>query len=195
MRRFERAAEPAFLAKNWETWGLEWERRRAANPKAQFHWHQTGNEATNQKLLPLLKSQTQNHCSFCDNFPVSSPSIDTIEHFRPKSAFPREAYHWPNLYYCCAHCQQKGDEFDEALLRPDAEDYSFDRFFRWDFTRGTIEVNGQASQADQRRASVTIELYRFNHGHPAFRKMWLIRRAKCKDEPLDEWPYRDYVGG
>jgi hypothetical protein len=53
----------------------------------------------NQKLLPLLKNQTQDHCSFCDAFPVDPPSIPTIEHFRPKTAFPKEAFKWENLYY------------------------------------------------------------------------------------------------
>ena len=148
MRKFERAAEPEFLAAKWQAWGLEWEQRRAEKPGAAFYWHQVEGVPVNQKLLPLLKAQTQEHCSFCDNYPVSPPSIDTIEHFRPKARYPREAYHWPNLYYCCMHCQQKSDSFDEGALRPDAEDYCFDSYFRWDFTLGIIEPNrGDARQA------------------------------------------------
>ena len=105
MRKFTRADPPAFLADKWEPWGLAWEQRRTANPAAQFHWHEIDGEGVNQKLLPLLKGQIQNHCSFCDAFPVAPPSIETIEHFRPKGAYPREAYHWPNLYFCCMYCQ------------------------------------------------------------------------------------------
>lgn len=195
MRSFVRGAEPAFLAERWETWGLEWEQRRQANSGAQFHWHQIEGEFVNRKLLPLLKEQTQNHCSFCDNFPVSPPSIDTIEHFRPKSRYPREAYQWVNLYFCCMYCQQKSDDFDEAALRPDAEDYQFDRYFRWDYTLGTIEVNDRASVEDQLRAEVTIRLYRLNEEHPSFRKRELRRRARCMDDPLDDFAYRGYVVG
>jgi hypothetical protein len=62
-------------------------------------WHEIDGAKVNQKLLPLLKNQTQDHCSFCDAFPVDPPSIPTIEHFRPKTAFPREAFKWENLYY------------------------------------------------------------------------------------------------
>ena len=195
MRRFQRASEPEFLASVWEAWGLEWEQRHAANASTAFNWHQIEGERVNQKLLPLLKAQTQDHCSFCDNFPVSPPSIDTIEHFRPKAHYPREAYRWSNLYFCCMHCQQKSDDFDEATLQPDAADYQFDRYFRWDYTLGRIEVNEQASPEDQQRALVTIRLYRLNEGHPSLRKRELRRRAQGAEYPLDDFAYRDYVAG
>lgn len=193
MRRFQRAEEPDFLAANWEAWGAEWEKRSAAG--TQFYWHRVGGEPVSRKLLPLLKEQTQDHCSFCDNYPVSPPSIDTIEHFRPKSRYPREAYRWANLYFCCMWCERKGEEFDEAALQPDSRDYQFDRYFRWDYRRGTIEANERSHPGDQHRARVTIALYRLNDGHPRLRKLCLRRRSKLKDEPLDEFPYRDYLEG
>lgn len=194
MRKFERIAEPVFLAERWERWGLEWEQRRVEKPAAQFHWHEIDGEKVNQKLLPLLKAQTQNHCSFCDAFPVSPPSIDTIEHFRPKTVFPRDAYRWTNLYFCCAHCQQKGEAFDEALLCPDAADYQFDRYFRWDFTTGEMKVNGLASPEDQHRAEITIRLYRLNQGHPMFRRLALKNRPADAYVSSEELPYRHYGG-
>ncbi|MFM2197357.1 MAG: hypothetical protein RLZZ505_789 [Verrucomicrobiota bacterium] len=195
MRKFQRAAEPDFLTNRWEKWGLEWEERHAENPRASFHWHQFDGEQVNQKLLPLLKSQTQDHCSFCDNFPVSPPSIDTIEHFRPKAHFPRQAYQWENLYFCCMYCQQKSDEFDERILQPDALDYEFERYFRWDYTLGTIEINEQASDEDQQRAEITRKIYRLNEGHPSLRKRELRRRNQGLTDPLDDFAYRDYIAG
>jgi uncharacterized protein (TIGR02646 family) len=193
MRKFARGVAPEFLVGKWQAWGEEWERRRAENPKASFHWHVVDGEAVNQKLLPVLKAQVQNHCSFCDSYPVSPPSVDTVEHFRPKSQFPREAYKWENLYFCCCHCQAKGEDFDEALLRPDAEDYSFDRYFRWDFTTGRLEVNERAPREDQNRAQVTVELYRLNEEHPSLRRRELRRRSKDPEAPLDDFAYRHFV--
>jgi uncharacterized protein (TIGR02646 family) len=195
MRKFQRGPEPDFLAARWKEWGLGWERRKASNPGAQFHWHEHEGEPVNHKLLPDLKRQTEEHCSFCDGFPVAPPAVDTIEHFRPKAAFPREAYHWTNLYFCCVHCQQKSEEFDEGLLQPDAPDYDFDRYFRWDFTRGTLEVNELAFEPDRQRAAITIKLYRLNERHPVYRKIWATRRIKLKDDPLDMFPYRNYMEG
>lgn len=194
MKKFERGPAPGFLVDNCEAWGLDYEQRRTAEPGARFFWRQFEGQPVNQRLLPLLKVQTQDHCAFCDNFPVSPPSIETIEHFRPKSVFPREAYRWENLYFCCQHCQQKGDDYDEDLLRPDAIDYEFDRYFRWDFTSGEIKINDQASSADQRRAEVTIRLYKLNERHPVIRKLWLSRRARLEEESLDTMPYRHFIG-
>ena len=168
MRKLARVEEPVFLADKWERWGLDWEQRRINDGAgANFHWHQIDNEPVNQKLLPLLKAQTQDHCSFCDGFPVNSASVETIEHFRPKTTFSREAYHWTNLYYCCTHCQTKGAYFDEALLQPDANDYQFDRYFRWDFTTGRIEINGLAPEVERNRSRITIDFYHLNEFHPS----------------------------
>jgi uncharacterized protein (TIGR02646 family) len=193
MRKFTRLPEPEFLAANWIEWGLAWKERQTAG--GTFYWHQVDGQPVNQKLLPALKEQTQEHCSFCDAFPVSPPSDDTVEHFRPKAHFPEEAYHWPNLYYCCRFCQGKSDNYDEASppLQPDAVDYSFDRYFRWDYTLGTLEVNERATEQDQKRARTTIDQYRLNEEHPTHRKTFLRWRRSLQNEPLDDFPYRDYL--
>jgi uncharacterized protein (TIGR02646 family) len=140
-----------------------------------------------------LKARVQDHCSFCDAFPVCPPSNPTIEHFRPKNRFPRVAYKWENLYFCCDFCQGKGEDFDEDLLRPDADDYRFERYFRWDYTTGNLEVNEQAPPSDQTRAQVTIKLYRLNIEHPRYRRLEARRRAMSSSDPLDEFAYRGFV--
>ena len=193
MRKFQRGNEPDFLADKWERWGLEWEERRNQAPSPSFNWRVIDGEKVNHKLLPFLKQQTQDHCSFCDAFPVAPPSIETVEHFRPKSAFPKEAYHWLNLYFCCMYCQQKGDDFDEGLLRPDAADYDFDNYFRWDFTTGRMEVHTLASEQDQQRAEVTIRLYRLNEWHPRLRKLAMQHRSADQAISPDELPYRHFA--
>ena len=191
MRKFQRGPEPDFLTANSAAWTKAWQTAQA--DKRPFRWPIHNHEPVNRKILPPLKAQTQDHCSFCDNYPVSPPSVDTIEHFRPKSKYPEEAFSWLNLYYCCTYCQQRRDDFDEAALRPDAEDYRFDRYFRWDWTRGTLDVNEQASPEDQQRARVTIALYRLNQEHPRLRKRELRRRDVSRGEALDDFAYRDYV--
>lgn len=193
MRKFVRLPEPAFLTGRWETWGCEWEARRARDSAAKFQWHEVDGEPVNQKLLPNLKRQTQEHCSFCDIFPVSPPSEDTIEHFRPKSQFPREAYQWGNLYFCCSHCQRKGSLFDEALLRPDAPDFDFDQYFRWDFTTGELKPNESADETSRRRAEVTISMYHLNEGHSSLRRRELRKRSRDPSAPLNDFAYRQFV--
>ena len=193
MRKFQRAPEPAFLAEHWERWGLEWEAGRSKTPKPAWSWREYEKTPVNQLLLKYLKPQTQAHCSFCDAFPVSPPSDDTIEHFRPKADYRTEAYRWSNLYFCCRFCQRKEGQFDEAVLRPDAEDYQFDRYFLWDYTLGEIKVNPAATPAEQRRAEITIRYFRLNVEHPSLRKRELRRRMKDATELLEDCPYRDFI--
>ena len=193
MRHFKRVNPPDFLKQNWEKWGVEWEIRKTAKTSAKFTWRMFENQPVNQRLIPLLKEQTNDHCSFCDNFPVSPPSIDTIEHFRPKADFPKLAYQWENLYYCCNYCQQKGDEFHDLLLQPDHFDYRFDRYFTWDYENGLLLVNVAATSEDQKRAEITIKIYRLNDGHPTFRRLSSRRRRLDPESDLGQFAYRNFV--
>jgi hypothetical protein len=79
------------------------------------------------------------------------------------------------------HCRQKGEKFNELLLRPDSDDYEFDRYFRWDFTLGTIEVNAKATEDEQRRAEVTRTLYGLNIGHPVFAESLAAPMGKARE--------------
>lgn len=90
-------------------------------------------------------------------------------------------------------CQQKSDDFDEDALQPDVADYEFDRYFRWDYTRGTIEINELASPADQHRAAATIKLYKLNEGHPSLRKRELRKRAQGPQDLLDDLGCRNFI--
>ena len=193
MRPFVRGPEPDFLPRKSQEWGAAWEKNQSEKPSARFRWPQIAGVPLNQRLLPFLKAQTQDHCSFCDQFPVSPPSVDTIEHFRPKSRFPREAFAWGNLYYCCCYCQQKGEAYSDDLLRPDAEDYTFDRYFRWDYTQGRIEVNDRASPEDQDRAQETIKVYRLNERHPSLRRRSMLFWSRSTGESVDAFAYRHFI--
>lgn len=105
---------------------------------------------------------TQMHCAFCDGR-IGTVSKKTVEHFRPKSRFPELAYDWENLFPCCDQCQsQKLEKFDEALLKPDAEEYRFEDYFIRNYKSGTLEPLPNASQAARQRAEITLVLYGLN---------------------------------
>jgi uncharacterized protein (TIGR02646 family) len=120
-----------------------------------------------------------------------------IEHFKPKSdpRFYGEAYAWDNLYYSCDCCQSsKGERWDECLLRPDAADYSFERYFCFDYTTGQIKPNCLATAADQERAAVTIRLYGLDLAEKRRSRCLELRKwLRSGDRNLDEWAYRDFL--
>lgn len=199
MMKIERLSTPDFLTRNYKKWGKRFKNRRDADDSAVFSWTQHQGQRINLLLLPILMKMTSllgeqgnAHCSFCDGFPVEPVSANSIEHFKPKSQFPRLAYAWKNLFYCCSKCQEsKMENFDKKLLKPDNFGYSFEYYFQFDTKTGEIIPNPDRSEVDFGRAEKTIELYGLNeHGRPKARQRTIRMYLDSNNPILDEFPYR-----
>jgi uncharacterized protein (TIGR02646 family) len=166
MRRFTKGDCPVLIENNWLEWGQRYAANRETNNSFQFQWPTVEGTRINQTIEPVLANDTQNHCSYCDNFPIREQE-DSIDHFKPKTvpAFYELVCHWNNLYYCCHNCQMsRGNQYDDLLLRPDSDDYSFTRYFTYNYSNHTINVNPQASDIDKARAVYTLDKFGFNSG-------------------------------
>jgi uncharacterized protein (TIGR02646 family) len=112
----------------------------SARQKAADSKHRTGtlNAATDWKsarqtkrmvkVLATLHAMTgeRQRCMYC----LDSHGSD-IEHFRPKSVYPKHIYRWNNLLLCCTHCGRlKGEQFPlsnrSALLIDPTKENSWD---------------------------------------------------------------------
>ena len=173
--------------------GNRYETNRLANNGHTFNWPQVKGVKLNQLLLPTLKLQTQDHCSYCDNFPLGTAD-DTIDHFKPKSVarFYKDVCAWPNLYIACADCQKlKNTQYDDLLLRPDELDYKFLNFFYYNYTNHTINVQPALVGLVKERAEITLKTFGFNH--PVFcksRQMSFIRFRGNAKPVLDDFAFR-----
>lgn len=202
MMKIERPPAPDFLTQRYKKWGRRYKERRDINPDAEFYWTTYNNQRINHLLLDDLMEMTQKHCSFCDGFPIETVSSNTIEHFRPKTQFPKLAYCWKNLFYCCSKCQEsKSEDFDLKLLKPDVLDYAFEYYFQFDTKTGKIIPNPDRLENefhDFQRAEKTIELYGFNeHGRPEARKRTIRQFVDSNNPILEDFPYRfilNYLG-
>lgn len=119
-----------------------------------------------ERILPLLLQMTKGHCAFCDYYPLSKELLNPIpiEHFYPKckGKFPEKAYQWENLFPSCHGCtDKKKDRFDEKLLKPDDEEYSFDAFFKITGD-GKLEPADTCDPVSRERVKVTIDIYKLN---------------------------------
>ncbi|MDD5272549.1 MAG: TIGR02646 family protein, partial [Methylovulum sp.] len=159
MRKLDRPESPDCLASHAEQWTQEYLAARAKNPKQPFRWRKP---ECYQAIRESLRAMTQGHCAFCDAV-LGISSRETVEHFRPKSQFPDLAYDWWNLFPCCDLCQaQKLEKFAEELLKPDADDFAFSRYFIANCKTGELEPSPQAEPACRQRAAITIDLYGLN---------------------------------
>lgn len=159
MMKMQRPQQPAWLKENYKKWGRRF-KKKLENPakKDEFVWATHQKTKVNVKLLLILRNATKKHCAFCDD----KIKKGTIEHFRPTSKFPLLSYVWKNLFPSCNDCQEKKNEFDRDLLKPDLEDYEFRRYFLYNPFSGKIDVNPQASETEKTKAEITIKIYKLN---------------------------------
>lgn len=137
-----------------------------------------------KELMPALLQMTGYHCAFCD-YKLEPHNFDiSIEHFYPKVRFPEKGYCWENLFPSCAGCtKEKGEAFDDDLLRPDDEGYSFNRFF---FVTGEGHLK---PLHDNKKANVTIDIYKLNRGGLVTqRRNWIT--GVIKSDNNEERPFR-----
>ena len=135
---------------------------------------------------------TQDHCSFCDGFPIANTG-DAIEHFKPSSDFPVLAYQWQNLYYICPKCNSaKSNRFDERLLMPDDVLYLFEKYFDYNALEAKLEPTKSAdiSNEDKARAEKTIELYNLNRNRNKIERRRMIKNFIRGTHERDDFPYR-----
>ncbi len=197
MMKFDRPPQPAILQENYKQWGRAQQNKRTDTPSAAFVWRTHRGTRVSELIRDTLNVVAQDHCAFCDGYPLGTFARQTIEHFRPVSQYPRLAYAWANLFICCDRCQAaKRDQFDKLLLKPDALESEFKRYFVVNYRTGEIEVNPGAAERDQQRAQLTIALYALNeYGRPQSR---LLEAKKYRSLPaeeylLDNFPYRFFL--
>ncbi len=151
MRKFIRIDAPTILLeidpkteiRRWVFYGDRYKRKRAINPGFSFQWPTVQGIAINQHILSSLRLQTNDHCSYCDSYPLKKGD-NSIDHFLPKSNpdFYEFVCQWENLYYACTHCQHsKAEKVDYLTLRPDESNYTFYRYFIYNYYLHLIEVN------------------------------------------------------
>ncbi|WP_421828874.1 HNH endonuclease [Larkinella sp.] len=173
MKAFVRLNSPPVLTEldsatnkpRWISFGERYKNNRERNPGFRFNWPNIRKVSLNAHILPTLRLQTQDHCSYCDGFPLKKGE-NSIDHFLPKSkpTFYTIVCQWTNLYLACTHCQDsKVEKVNPFILRPDNNEYLFSRFFVYNYILQTIEINPLSSAQDQKRAAETIQFFDFNH--------------------------------
>lgn len=203
MIKLTRPATPKWLQENYKDWGNgDAEKRDEAIKKGgkipELVWHKHKKQKVNIKLMPILVTMTQQHCSYCDNFPVGrgeyvSLGQNSIDHFRPKSKFPKLSHCWYNLFLCCDRCQaNKGENFCRLWLKPDKIDYDFDKYFILNYRNGTISPNKQASRKDQLKALLTIRTLQLDTTAMRKSRLWAWKHCNNK-ATIDDLPFRYFL--
>jgi 5-methylcytosine-specific restriction endonuclease McrA len=137
-RKLENIPTLQKLHDNWERWGQDYKIfLDSGSPKKQkgvkkvgqdFSWRENiYDELRTQIQIYDGKSHRDNHCCFCDGYPIGENSTETIEHFHPKVQYPLKAYDWDNLFYCCNKCQSEANKMPFTFtIMPSDANYLFE---------------------------------------------------------------------
>lgn len=127
MIKVARGAKPTSLKNNGATWLAQLIAALASGNKAAI------DIAFSRYGQPDVKSALEvafnEKCAYCES-EINSITYGHIEHFRPKSKYPKQTFNWNNLLLSCPRCndkQHKGDKFptansDGPLVDPCSED-------------------------------------------------------------------------
>jgi len=84
------------------------------------------------------------------------------------------------------------EQFSDDLLWPDADDYTFERYFIYNYASHEIEINPTASDNDKRKASETSRIFYFNHPSQIIsrRHSWERWNDKADVDRLTDFSFR-----
>jgi len=113
-------------------------------------------------------------CGYCE-----AECKGEVDHFRPKSRFPRRVYEWSNWVYACHDCNHaKSEKWPKnGYVDPCARTRASrpERFFHFDLKTGEIIPNAGLTPARRHKAQSMIEDLKLNAFHHLRRRLRWIR--------------------
>lgn len=69
------------------------------------------NKYRHEEITSAVNKRTKGKCSFCESI-IETVSYTNIEHFYPKSLYPKFTFKWSNLIPACNRCNVKKKDYD-----------------------------------------------------------------------------------
>jgi uncharacterized protein (TIGR02646 family) len=125
MIKVDRSPQPRILqrqASTWENKLLEARKQfqgaatQPSRAKARRAMQQAEEKYRHQEVKKALVTMFHGKCAYCES-KILHVDYGHIEHYRPKSRFPKWTFAWSNLLLACGMCngpEHKGDRFPEA---------------------------------------------------------------------------------
>ncbi|WNG26951.1 TIGR02646 family protein [Cystobacter fuscus] len=179
-----RGRAPGVLTRNQKKW-LE-ELVGARTPKER---KRASNRYQHHEVKDALVAAFYGKCAYCES-QIRHIDYGHIEHFRPKSKYPRKTFSWANLLLACGVCngtEYKGEKFPNKadggpLVNPCTEDPALHFSFDYDPEAQLANVHGKT-----RRGLTTEKLLGLNrkelrsYRSKQSKKLWFIAQLAPSD--------------
>lgn len=192
MRWVDRGAEPAGVAecrRQFTQGWVDYYERRIDRPPTDFLWREFRRE---------LGRPFNGKCGYCERqceqVAESGSLSPTVDHFRPRSRFPRLTYRWSNWVFSCRRCNnEKADRWPAGgLVDPCASVIAQrpEEYFDYEVGTGELVPRNGLNDADRLLALRTIAAMRLNKWDILIRRAEWIReiQRQLMQAPFSEWP-------
>ena len=167
-------AEPARFENDVRKPGLEYLKTKKRKAPTGKEWR---SHAYWTKIIPDLYAAYGGICQFsCHWIPRDTGSIN-VEHFNPKSKFPKLAYEWTNYRLMCGTLNGRKKDYQDVL-----DPFTInDDMFIIDFPSLLVKPGGGLKAADKTKVNKTIARLRLNDAGTCLhaREHWI--RSYCEN--------------
>ena len=184
MHKVERGLEPAGLSRVRATYTPKW---------VDFYDLGVGERPTDShwsQFRPALKKVFRGICGYCE-----WRDEGEVDHFRPKTRFPKLVYRWSNWVYACTKCnRRKRDRWPSyGFVDPCAQSVaaSPESYFTFDIETGRVRPVEGLSTIRRKKALNTIRSLGLNDWpNPRNRHDWIKLLSAASVEELRHFASR-----
>lgn len=186
-----------FVARGPEPAGLKKYREKYTSDWVKYYEQGTGEKPGDdywRRFHEKLGKAFSGLCGYCE-----ADCKGEVDHFRPKSRFPKRVYQWSNWVFACHDCNNwKSEKWPKnGYVDPCARIRSSrpERFFDFDLKTGEIIPKGGLTHARRYKAQTMIEGLKLNAFHHLRRRMrwvWFVENV-LQGENEDDPDHEDFV--
>lgn len=184
MIRVRRGRAPDVLTRNRARWVKELQNARTPEERQRI-LDRYRHEDVRGALVTLFHGK----CAYCESF-IRHVDSGHIEHYRPKSKYPRHAFTWSNLVLACGVCngsEHKGDAFPlkaegGPLVNPSGEDPARHLSFEYDPVTSLASVRGRTTRGDTTEKCLGLNRKDLRtHRSTRVKQLWFIAQRATTD--------------
>jgi len=153
-------------------------------------WKSFRRTKSGQRIAACLSVTFHGKCAYCEQ-----ESAKDVEHYFPKSTYPKRMFRWENFLWACKNCDtEKLDEFpvdgrgNAVLLHP-GRDEPFD-YFCWDFLSGKMVLHPDPDRGERaRQTRDLLRLDQFSIAEERRNKLANVRYLLARvvnEDPIEE---------
>jgi len=121
--------------------------------------HEVTKRYRHEDIKKILIPKEDTKCAFCEVFPNEAGYIE-VEHYLPKTTYPKQTYEWVNLLPSCKRCNLKKLSLDtgkKPIVKPDEHDP--EDYFAYD----NIKIIPNSNSPDKTISKRTIQTLELNY--------------------------------